>query len=211
MVKEKIAIIGAGGFGREVFSLLNKDLFDIVGFIDNHADHEIALPAPIIGDDDILPLLKSLGLAVGVCITIGNMARRKKIFDKAIAAGLSLPKIIHSSTSILTSVPLGDGVIIYPGVIVMSDCYIGKGVLLNSGVTIGHDVVIGDFSNINPGVHLAGKITIGEHTMIGIGACVRENIRIGNRVVVGAGSVVVNDIPDDCVVYGVPAKIQKVK
>ena len=46
--------------------------------------------------------------------------------------------------------------------------------------------------------------------MIGIGASIRENIKIGNRVIIGAGSVVVKDIPDDSLVYGVPAKNQNI-
>jgi sugar O-acyltransferase (sialic acid O-acetyltransferase NeuD family) len=204
-MKERIVIIGAGGFGREVFTLINKELFEVAGFIDNSIDSLGELPAPVLGDDSIIPHLKSRQIS-SICISIGNMQVRRKLFETVRNAGLLLPRIIHTGATILTSVPIGGGSIIYPGVIVMNDCHIGTGVLLNSGVTLGHDVVIGDFSNVNPGAHLAGRVHIGQNTIIGIGASIRENIRIGDRVIVGAGSVVINDIPDDTIVYGVPAK-----
>lgn len=202
-MKEKIVIVGAGGFGREVFALIDKDIFEVAGFIDNVNDTR--LPAPVLGDDSIIPYLKSRQIS-HVCIAIGNMQVRRKLFDIVRKAGLLLPSVIHKSATVLTSIPTGKGIIAYPGVIVMNDCSIGEGVLLNSGVTLGHDVSIGDFSNINPGAHVAGHVKIGQNTMIGIGASIRENINIGNRVIAGAGSVIINNVPDDTIVYGVPAK-----
>ena len=116
-----------------------------------------------------------------------------------------LESIIDSSVRCFSK-DIGNGVIIYPGVIIMNDCKIGKFTLLNSGVTLGHDVIIGDFCNINPGANFAGRIRIGDNVFIGIGASIKENIIIGNNVVIGAGSVVLKDVPDNTMVYGVPAK-----
>ena len=206
-MKKKIAILGAGGFGREVYHLIDKDIYEVVGFIDNLNTVEV-LPVNIIGGDAIIATLKGDEIAECVAIAIGNMKARRKLYDSCERANIELPSIIHASATILTSFPIGKGSFVYPGVVIMNDCKIGNGVLVNSGVTMGHDVEIGDFSNINPGVHLAGRITIGEECMIGIGTSIRENIKIGNRVIIGAGSVVVKDIPDDTLVYGVPAKIQ---
>ena len=204
-MKEKIVIIGAGGFGREVFALIDKDIFEVAGFIDNGSVPDTRLPAPVLGNDSIIPHLKSRQIS-SVFIAIGNMQVRRKLFDIVRKAGLSLPSVIHKSATVLTSIPIGEGIIVYPAVVVMNDCSIGDGVLLNSGVTLGHDVSIGDFSNINPGAHVAGQVQIGQNTMIGIGASIRENINIGNRVIAGAGSVIIKDVPDDTTVYGVPAK-----
>lgn len=201
--KDKIAIVGAGGFGREVFHLLDNKLQECIGFIDY--EKKSNLPANVIGHEvNIIKLMGEYGFSSCV-LAIGDIETRKKIFNQMNKFSIKYPKIIDSSVRCFSK-DIGNGVIIYPGVIIMNDCKIGKYTLLNSGVTLGHNVIIGDFCNINPGAHLAGRITIGDNVFIGIGANVIENIRIGNNVVIGAGSVVLNNVPDNTTVYGVPAK-----
>jgi sugar O-acyltransferase (sialic acid O-acetyltransferase NeuD family) len=207
-MRKSIIIIGGGGFASEVFSLIDKTIYDIAGFIDNDEQNS-ELPAPLIGNDSMIPDLKIKQIADHACIAIGSMKARRRLFELAKTSGLQIPTIIYRNAVWLSTIAPGEGSIIYPGVVVMNNCTIGTGTLLNSGVTLGHDVTIGSFSNINPGAHLAGRVAIGSGTMIGIGASVRENISIGNNVTIGAGSVVVNDIPDNCVAYGVPAAIRK--
>jgi serine O-acetyltransferase len=51
--------------------------------------------------------------------------------------------------------------------------------------------------------------TIGDNVTIYCNSLLIGNIKIGNNVVIGAGSVVVKDVPDNCVVVGVPARIVK--
>ncbi len=51
---------------------------------------------------------------------------------------------------------------------------------------------------------------MGEGTHIGIGACVLPNINIGKWSIIGAGAVVIEDVPDNVIVVGNPAKILKV-
>ena len=58
----------------------------------------------------------------------------------------------------------------------------------------------------NKGLEFAKPITIGNNVWIGGGVNILSGVTIGNNVVVAAGSVVKNDIPDNCVVAGVPAK-----
>lgn len=204
MISRKIVLIGAGGFGNEVFAYIDRDKFEVMGFIDNKSINRVSM----FGDDSLLPELK-LHEIYNAAITIGNMDRRAKIFNECCSLDILLPNIIHKSANIFSTLDENMGIFVYPNAVLMSGCKIGKGTLINSGVTIGHDVTIGDFSNINPGVNLAGNITIGNHSMIGIGTSVREKIQIGDRVVIGAGSVVVSDIPDNSVAYGVPARIVK--
>lgn len=43
--------------------------------------------------------------------------------------------------------------------------------------------------------------------IVGAGAVVLGNICIGNNVTIGANAVVISDIPDNCIVVGVPAKV----
>lgn len=55
------------------------------------------------------------------------------------------------------------------------------------------------------------KAVIGNNVTLGAHCCIIGNVRIGDNVQVAAGAVVVKDVPDDCIVGGVPAKIIKYK
>lgn len=61
------------------------------------------------------------------------------------------------------------------------------------------------------GIGRNNGITIGNDVWIGINATILHGVKIGNGVTVAAGAVVTRDIPDYCVVGGVPAKIIKRK
>ena len=54
-----------------------------------------------------------------------------------------------------------------------------------------------------------GCIDIGDNVFIGSGTYITYNVKIGSNVIVGAGSLINKDIPDNCVVAGVPARIIK--
>ena len=50
-------------------------------------------------------------------------------------------------------------------------------------------------------------VEIGDDVFLGAGSIVFPGVKIGNRVVIGAGSIVIDDIPDNCVAAGNPAKV----
>jgi serine O-acetyltransferase len=88
-----------------------------------------------------------------------------------------------------------------------------------TGVVIGETTVIGDHCILYQGVTLGGVSTtkgkrhptLGNHVVCGANASVLGNITVGNNVRVGAGSVVLNDVPDDCTVVGIPGRVVKKK
>jgi serine O-acetyltransferase len=80
------------------------------------------------------------------------------------------------------------------GVVLHSRCRIGKGVLIGQNVTIG-----GSFGSEVP--------TIGDNVFIGPGVRIIGGIHVGSNVVLGANAVVIQDIPDNCVAAGVPARV----
>lgn len=77
--------------------------------------------------------------------------------------------------------------------------------------------VIGRNCTILPRVLLGKKmpnvsvpsIFIGDNCYIGTGSTILGPVKIGNNVIIAAGSIVINDIPDNCMVAGNPAKIKK--
>ena len=81
--------------------------------------------------------------------------------------------------------------------IMISSCKIGQNVTIGQQVTIGSDR-----GGSKPGYPL-----IGNNVFIACGAKVIGNVKVGNNVIIGANAVVVNDIPDNAVVGGVPARV----
>lgn len=97
-------------------------------------------------------------------------------------------------------------------------CRIGKGTVFGYGgiaVVVHKRAVIGERCVIGQNVTIGGKSkvyevpVIGNHVYIGAGAKILGGIVIGDDVLIGANSVVVNSVPSNCVVAGVPAKIIK--
>nr|WP_232826119.1 serine O-acetyltransferase [Cyanothece sp. BG0011] len=103
------------------------------------------------------------------------------------------------------------GIEIHPG------ATIGQGVFIDHGmgVVIGETAIIGDDCLIYQNVTLGGTgkesgkrhPTVGDSVIVGAGAKVLGNIEIGNHVRIGAGSIVLNDVPHDCTVVGVPGRV----
>ena len=58
----------------------------------------------------------------------------------------------------------------------------------------------------NKGLEYAKPITVGSNVWIGGSVTVLAGVTIGNNVVIAAGAVVVDDISDNCIAGGVPAK-----
>lgn len=72
--------------------------------------------------------------------------------------------------------------------------------------TAGHPL---DAARRNAGLEYARKIVVGDDVWFGAGVQVLPGVTIGSNVVVAAGAVVAKDVPSNCVVGGVPAKILK--
>lgn len=78
---------------------------------------------------------------------------------------------------------------------IVIDCEkIGKNLTIYQGCTIG-------------AVHGKGEPTIGDNVVMYAGAKVVGKIKIGNNIVIGANAVVLEDVPDNAVVVGVPGKV----
>ena len=84
-----------------------------------------------------------------------------------------------------------------------SNIAVSVGSIVGRNVTIFHGVTIGK----NFGGKHYGYPSIGDNVILFAGCMVLGRVVIGNNVIVGANSVVTHDIPDNCVVAGIPARI----
>ncbi len=103
------------------------------------------------------------------------------------------------------------GIDIHPSAVIGDHFFIDHG----SGVVIGETSVIGNNVTLYQGVTLGGTSlerkkrhpTLGDNIIVGAGAKILGPVTIGNNVRIGANSVVTNNIPDDCIVVGVPGRV----
>lgn len=205
----KIAIIGAGGQARIVYEILRYDRnMEVVAFVDNviHGNDEQIMGVPVLGDHSVIPRLLKDGVR-GAIVAVGDNEIRAAHFEKLKGMGLELVNAIHPTSYIAPSVKLGNGVTIAMGAIISTGARIGNNVIINTGATIDHEDEIEDHVHIGPGCSIAGRVTVKKGVLIGIGSVVKEYLTIGENSIIGAGSVVLEDIPDNAVAVGAPAKV----
>ena len=87
--------------------------------------------------------------------------------------------------------------------------YGGLGIVIHERAVIGNNVIIGSGVTIGGTTKKWEVPVIGNNSIISTGAKILGPIKIGSNCVVGANAVVLDNIPDNCVAVGVPARVIK--
>jgi sugar O-acyltransferase (sialic acid O-acetyltransferase NeuD family) len=192
------AIIGAGGFGREIKAAMG--IPNIKFFVDDSYENL---------DNNILGLSKFDPKKYSVVIAIADPRDRYNVVQK-------LPKETKYFTFIDPSaqihddnIQIGEGSIICAGTIITTNVKIGKHAHINLITTIGHDCTIGDYFTTAPGVQISGNETIGNRVYFGTRSCIKQKLTICDDVTIGMNSGVVKNITEPGIYVGTPA--QKLK
>lgn len=206
-------VIGAKGFAKEVLEVLHQlnQLDNLVFYDDVNND----VPEKLFGQFQILRTIQEATnyfktIDNRFTIGIGNPVLRKRLYDKFTAVGGEFTSVI-SPLAIIGNydVKIGIGSNVLSGAVFSNSNSIGKGCIIYYNSIITHDCEIGDFVEISPSVTLLGRCKIGSYTQIGANTTILPDINIGKNVIIGAGSVVTKDMPDNCLVVGVPAVIKR--
>jgi sugar O-acyltransferase (sialic acid O-acetyltransferase NeuD family) len=205
MSRAPLVIWGVSGHSRVIADIVQlRDELELAGYI---ADP----PSPgaeVLGGRDALPKLRARGIEL-LFIAVGDCAARHDLAAEASELGFRFPTLIHPSAVVARDALIGAGTVIAAGAIICPGARVGAQAIVNTAASVDHDCEIGDAVHVSPGVRLAGNVRVGKGTWIGIGASVIEKRTIGEWCVVGAGSVVVRDLPDRTVAYGVPARVHR--
>lgn len=105
------------------------------------------------------------------------------------------------------------GIEIHPGAQIGENFFIDHG----NGVIIGETAIVGNNVTLYQGVTLGGTgkehgkrhPTIGDNVMISAGAKILGSFTVGENSKIGAGSVVIEEVPPNCTVVGVPGRVVK--
>ena len=207
----KIAILGTGGFAREIATLIqdinNTDSkYELVGFVDNSIEKGTLINGyPVIGNDEEI---NQTNEPIGLVLAFGEPKIKMKVRSKFSNPLVSFPTIIHPSAIVgdRKLVEIGDGCIICASVIITTNIKIKDYVTLNLQCTVGHDTIIDSYSSFMPSCNISGEVHIGEGVYCGTGVKIINQTDIGEHSIIGAGAVVAKSIPAYCTAVGVPAK-----
>lgn len=200
-----IWVVGAGGHAKVVLATLHALKMPIRGLLDDRPE----LWGKQILEWEVMGGLDGLNdLAARAVIAIGSNQTRHQIATRFPA--VQWVSAIHPLACVHSSARVGEGTVVFAGVVVQPDAYLGRHVIVNTAATLDHDARADDFVHVAPGVHLAGNVHLGEGVFMGISSSAVPGVRVGSWSTVGAGAVVISDIAPNTIAVGVPARsIQK--
>lgn len=206
---EIIAIVGSGGFAREILTLINdinkqSKKYEVVGFVGPEKNQSIH-GFPVIGTDEEI---NNTSEPISLVLAVGEPNLKEKIKSKYTNPLVTFPTLVHPSVIIgdKKSVRIGHGCIICAGCILTTDITLHDFVTLNLQCTVGHDTIINNYASFMPSVNISGEVNVGKGVYVGTGAKIINQLEIGENTIVGAGAVVAKSLPANCTAVGVPAK-----
>jgi sugar O-acyltransferase (sialic acid O-acetyltransferase NeuD family) len=149
---------------------------------------------------------KGWGNEYDFILGIGDNKIREKVAKLVISRNKELLTVIHSTASISKLTQIGIGSFISKNVSINLLSSIGKFCIVNTSSVIEHECTLADSVHIAPGAVLAGNVNVGKYSFIGANAVVKQGVKIGENSIIGAGSVVINNVPNNEIWAGNPAK-----
>ena len=201
-------ILGAGAQGRitaELWRALVPDA-ELSFLDDNAALHGKAIEGTKVAGP-IRILMDDTSTAAEAVIAVGNNLSRLDVADACSATRARWAVLAHPSAVVMPSADIGEGTVILAQGVVNTGAKLGRHVLINTAAIVEHDAVIEDGASLGPGVATGGRIRIGRGAFISTGVTIAPRISIGAGTIVGAGAVVVRDLPEGVLAYGVPARV----
>lgn len=131
----------------------------------------------------------------------------------------NIPARIEPGALIREHVTIGENAVIMMGAVLNIGAVVGEGTMIDMGAILGGRATVGKNCHIGAGAVLAGVIepasavpvVVEDGVLIGANAVVIEGVHIGAGAVVAAGAVVIEDVPENAVVAGCPARVIKMK
>ena len=210
MEARTLIIVGAGGFGREVFQWALDQIesgnasYSKIQFVDD-------MPAnPSFSEvyqNFREPLASfSPGHSELVVIAIADCTTRRAVAERLKESGAQFGSVIHPSAIIARNAVHNEGLILCPYSCLSANSVIGSHVHINCGSTIGHDSVLGGFVTVSSHVDIMGNCAIEDDVFFGSGARVLPKCKVANGSSVGAGVTIQRSVKVKSVLYQLTTK-----
>ena len=203
-----LLIVGAGGFGREVYQWAKDSLdintYNFKGFLSNNpSDLDCySLEGRIIDD----PVNYRVENNDRFLIAIGDIDTRIRLIKSIKEKGGIFLTLLHKTAVVASSATIGEGVIACPFALISANVILDDFVLLNTYASCGHDSVIGKYSVLSPYATTNGFVSLADEVFMATHSTVTPKRIVGYRSKISANSVVMRDVPERSLVSGVPGK-----
>lgn len=207
---KNLLIIGASGFGRDIYDLAQNSIgygteFQIKGFLDLdiHALDNYPIYPNVISSEDDYEIQPD---DVFVC-ALGNVRQKKKVYDKMIDRHAEFYTLIDKTARVSPSAVIGKGCILGGQVLVGSAVVVGENTLIQKGAVIGHDAQVGKHCRIDCMAMFVGGVVAKDEVTIHTSAVLNHKVVVENGAVVGACSFVTRKVKENTTVFGIPARV----
>lgn len=185
-MREKLLLIGAGGFGRVAMEQAVKE-YDCFFVDDCYPDKKEVCGIPLVGK--ISDLASLFGTYKKLVVTIGNTKLRESIYQKAKEIGFTFPNIIAPSAYISPFASVGNGCVFLNNVVIQNSAHVGNGVLLSPGVEIHHDSFVDDNTLIYSNSAVRTYARVGKRAWIGSTVTISVNAIVADDEIIPDGTV----------------------
>jgi sugar O-acyltransferase (sialic acid O-acetyltransferase NeuD family) len=191
---QKLAVLGSGGFAKEVAELARLNGYAITACYSVTKGAFESLHRGYLAE-----LERDREQFDGVILGIGavdrrSLAVRRGLVDWLIERDFRCPPIVSPHAICAEGVVLEDGVVVAHGAILGVDARAGPFAIFNSGSMIGHDARIGTNVVVAPGAFLGGNTSVGENSLVGPLAKVLQGVALGPDTLVGVGCLAIKDL-----------------
>ena len=205
----KVFFVGGASQARLCYNILRKEGHEVPVVYDHTEGLTVPWGALMLRDERAIAEHAPACEAFLVCIGDVYGEIRTHYSHQLRDLGLAPISALHPTAFFGDDVRLGDGVQAMARSVVNDDSVVGDWTILNTNCSIDHECTLGKGVHIMGGAVLAGLVKVGDFSSIGSNATILPRISIGMNCRVGAGAVVTKDVPDNCVVAGVPASVTR--
>jgi acetyltransferase EpsM len=218
-MKKKIIILGGSGIGMIAASIIERTAIgEVVGFLNDFI--------PIGNEVGKFKKIKILGNTPDlynyiekndyyVFIAYVGLTNEKDTYEKILNLNIPKDKFINiiDPTAIIPGgfCKIGKGVLFAPLSQLSPDTEISDNCLLLANSFVGHDSFLDRFAHLATNAVVGANVHVGKAVHIGSNATIREKVRIGDYSLIGAGAVVIENVPENAVVVGNPARVLRIK